>query len=76
MPPIPLIDLKPGDSGIIKGLEGEPAFQKRLADLGIVPGTTVCLVRKAPFRGPIEIGLRGYRLALREEDARKILVQF
>ena len=73
--PIPLTDLKVGGTGVVERLEGEVPFQKRLADLGLVPGTTVLFVRRAPFGDPIEIELRGYLLALRGKDARKILLR-
>ena len=72
---IPLADLKPGTGGIVERLEGEDVFQKRLADLGLVPGTPVLFVRKAPFGDPIEIEIRGYLLALRGKDAKNVLLK-
>lgn len=74
MEPVPLTEIRSGHSGIVERLEGEPSFQKRLADLGIVPGTPILFVRKAPFGDPIEIELRGFHLALRRDDARNIFV--
>ncbi len=41
----------------------------RLADLGLVPGTPVRVVRRAPLGDPLEIELRGYRLCLRRSEA-------
>jgi Fe2+ transport system protein FeoA len=40
----------------------------RLADLGLVPGTSVTLVRRAPLGDPLEIELRGFRLCVRAAD--------
>ena len=37
---------------------------KRLTDLGLTPGTEVTVVKSAPFRGPLEIYVRGSRLAI------------
>lgn len=71
----PLTYLKPGMFGIVETLQGEPSFQKRLADLGLVPGTKVRYVRKAPFGDPIEIEVRGYLLALRGKDAKNVLLK-
>ena len=71
---VPLTHLKPGTSGVIERLEGEDTFQKRLADLGLVPGTTILFIRKAPFGDPIEIEVRGYLLALRGKDAKNVLL--
>jgi len=71
---VPLTYLKPGTGGVIERLEGEAAFQKRLADLGLVPGTPILFIRRAPFGDPVEIEVRGYLLALRGNDAKKILL--
>jgi len=47
----------------------------RLADLGLVPGTSLEILRRAPLGGPIEIELRGYRLVLRRADAAGVCVR-
>ena len=49
--------------------DGTEAVAERLADLGFVPGTPVCVVRRAPLGDPIEVEIRGYRLCLRAEEA-------
>ena len=41
----------------------------RLMEMGLLPGTRVEMVRRAPFGDPLEIRLRGYRLSLRSADA-------
>lgn len=43
--------------------------------MGLVPGVEVELRRIAPLGDPIEIILRGYRLALRKHEASKIIVE-
>ena len=47
---------------------------KRLTDLGLTPGTEVTVVKSAPFNGPIEICVRGSRLAIGRGMASRILV--
>ncbi len=47
---------------------------KRLADLGLTPGTVVTVVKSAPFNGPLEITVRGSRLAIGRGMASRILV--
>ena len=47
----------------------------RLRELGFVPGTSVCVVRRGPLGDPIELQLRGYRICLRRADLQAILVQ-
>ena len=47
---------------------------KRLTDLGLTPGTDVTVVKSAPFNGPLEICVRGSRLAIGRGMASRILV--
>ena len=47
---------------------------KRLTDLGLTPGTKVTVVKSAPFKGPLEVRVRGSRLALGRGMASRILV--
>ena len=84
---LPLTALKDHESGIIKFIRassgrgrGGPGgrgwgFQKRLMDMGLTPGTKVTVVRSAPFRGPIEVSVRGSRLALGRGMAERIFVE-
>ena len=64
-----LNQLKPGESARITAVGGEGALRCRLLDMGIIPKTTVTLVKVAPMGDPIEIRLRGYELTIRLEDA-------
>ncbi|BET68818.1 FeoA family protein [Opitutales bacterium ASA1] len=41
----------------------------RLREMGLLPGTKIKLVRRAPLGDPIEIEVRGYHLTLRKEEA-------
>ena len=43
--------------------------------MGITPGAAMRVKRRAPLGDPLEVSLRGYDLALRAEDACKILVR-
>ena len=49
-------------------------FIKRLTDLGLTPGTKITMVKSAPFRGPLEVCVRGSRLAIGRGMANRILV--
>ena len=42
--------------------------------MGLIPGTTVKVLRSAPLGDPMAIGIRSYNLAMRREDADKIEV--
>ncbi|MFA5364487.1 MAG: FeoA family protein [Candidatus Bathyarchaeia archaeon] len=48
---------------------------KRLSDLGLTPGTDVTVVKSAPFKGPIEVLVRGSRLVIGRGMASNILVE-
>jgi len=60
--------------GWSRGRRGWGAI-KRLADLGILTGTRIRVVRKAPFGGPIEIEVGGSRFMIGRGLAERILVE-
>jgi len=47
----------------------------RLRELGLVAGTRVTVVRRAPLGDPIEIELRGYRLCVRRDELRGLCAE-
>lgn len=61
--------------GTVVRVEGDDAIARRLSDLGFWPGTEVELVRRAPLGDPIQLSLRGFRLALRKSEARRVVVE-
>lgn len=69
-----LDQLAAGERGIIETVDCTPVVARRLMELGLVPGTTIELVRRAPLGDPIEVAVRGVRLSLRGAEARKIHV--
>ncbi len=42
--------------------------------MGLLPGTELSVVRRAPLGDPIEVRLRGYSLSLRKSEAIGIAV--
>ncbi|MBU2591694.1 MAG: ferrous iron transport protein A [Nitrospinae bacterium] len=66
--------LNPKESGRVKKILGEGQLRKKLLDMGIIPGTTVEVVKVAPLGDPIDIKVRGYHLSLRKEEAALIYV--
>jgi len=69
-----LDQLTAGEQGVIETVDCTPVVARRLMELGLVPGTSIELVRRAPLGDPIEIAVRGVRLSLRRAEARKIHV--
>lgn len=73
--PHSLAQLAVGASAIIREFpRSGPAFT-RLREMGLLPGTTVTLVRIAPMGDPIEIKVRGYNLTLRKSEAEFVVVE-
>jgi Fe2+ transport system protein FeoA len=69
-----LSELKPGEKGIITRVTGSGAIRRRLLDMGLVKGTEVTMVRKAPLGDPIEFLLKGYNLSLRKAESDNVYV--
>lgn len=67
-------DLSPGSRAVVRRLEGEPAAVRRLMELGLVPGTPVELVRRAPMGDPLEVRVRGAHFSIRRCEAESIHV--
>jgi len=70
-----LADLAPGEAGVVVGVQGEDAIGRRLLDLGLLPGTAISVVRRAPLGDPVLYELRGYRLCLRRGEAARVTVR-
>jgi ferrous iron transport protein A len=64
-----------GGTARIRRLSGDPAVRERLAELGLTPGQAVRLLRRAPLGDPLEILVRGYRLAVRRDEADAVEVE-
>lgn len=47
----------------------------RLRELGLLPGTLVKLIRRAPMGDPLEFSVRGSLLSLRKSEAEMIDVE-
>jgi ferrous iron transport protein A len=76
-----MADMSPGQQVVVDGVVAAagdgPAItlRRRLLELGLVPGTPVTVVRRAPLGDPLEITLRGYALSLRRDEAALIMVR-
>jgi len=72
---IPLSGLAVGAAAVLREFPRTgPAFL-RMREMGLLPGTSVKLVRAAPLGDPLEIEIRGYRLTLRRSEADAVLVE-
>ena len=84
----PLTELKDDESGTITSIKVRHGWEKghrrdgkawglerRLADMGLTPGTRITVVKSAPFHGPLEVLVRGSRLALGRGMAARVFVE-
>ena len=70
-----LSELEPQEKGRIVKVGGRRGIRRRLLDMGVVAGAEVEVQRVAPLGDPVEIRVKGYDLALRQEEARSIQVE-
>jgi len=70
-----LSNLKPGEKGRVAFMRGGKQACQRLIDMGLTPDTYVKMVNAAPFKGPVEVEVRGTSLALGRQLAAQVFVQ-
>lgn len=69
-----LADLRPQEEGRIRTVTGNDGLTQRLWELGFTPGEAVGVVRRAPLGDPVQVRLRGFDVALRRSEARRVIV--
>ncbi len=69
-----LADLLPTQAGRISSISGLDGLTQRLSELGFTPGQSVQVVRFAPLGDPMQIRIRGFNIALRRNEARRIVL--
>jgi ferrous iron transport protein A len=55
-------------------VQAEGELGRRIRDMGLVPGTEVQVVGRAPLRDPVALRLSGFTLSLRNREADYITV--
>lgn len=70
----PLSQLLPGQFGKLAHLDPEREVDQRLMAMGLLPGMTLKLVRKAPLGDPVAIEFAGQVISLRKAEAEGLLV--
>jgi ferrous iron transport protein A len=69
-----LDQLKRGDKGLVSHFLNQRIASKLLA-MGILPGSIIQMVRKAPFGGGCYIKVDNFFIALRKNEAEAIVLQ-
>jgi ferrous iron transport protein A len=70
-----LDQLKAGARAIIREINGDDGVSVRLLEMGLTEGEEIEVVGFAPFGDPIEFRVRGYRISLRANEARRLQVE-
>ncbi|SVE00462.1 uncharacterized protein METZ01_LOCUS453316 [marine metagenome] len=73
--PKSLSQLDVGESAFLGEMALPEAASMRLQEMGLLPGVSIRLVRRAPLGCPMEFEVAGSRLAIRVSDASNIFVQ-
>ena len=47
----------------------------RLLEMGLVPGTQIAVIKRAPMGDPLELRVRGYHISLRKAEAAAVMVE-
>ena len=71
---IPLRSLQVGQKARIVAVRAEGELGRRIRDMGLVPGTDVEIIGRAPLRDPVALRLPGFTLSLRNNEADFIFV--
>jgi ferrous iron transport protein A len=69
-----LSELKPGKKATITQIQETGPARRRLMDMGLVKGSKIQIICRAPLGDPIEIEIRDYKLTLRKKEAENIIV--
>lgn len=69
-----LASLREGETARVTTLLHTGNIKRRLQDLGLVEGTNVRCIQKSPYGDPVAYGIRGTVIALRKEDASRVIV--
>ncbi len=70
-----LFDMRPGQKAVVKKVHGEGNLRRRILDMGILRGTELEMIKKAPLGDPIEFKVKGYDLSLRQSEASLVEVE-
>ena len=64
-----------GERCRVKRVLSDGRLRRRMMDLGIVYGTEIEALQSSPSGDPIAYGIRGAVIAIRNEDAKKIIIK-
>jgi DtxR family Mn-dependent transcriptional regulator len=72
---IPIMELKKNQEGKISFIRGDYKVIRRLLDMGITIGAMINVIKVAPLSGPVEVAIRGSKLAIGRDIACNVFVE-
>jgi ferrous iron transport protein A len=63
------------EQGCIRSVSASGEMGRRLRDMGLVPGTELMVVGRAPLQDPVAVRMKGFTLSLRNGEADYITVE-
>jgi Mn-dependent DtxR family transcriptional regulator/Fe2+ transport system protein FeoA len=73
--PVPMGELPAGSVARVVETQGTGKHQRRMLDMGLVPGAQVIVLRAAPLGDPVEYRVEHSAVSMRRSDANTILVE-
>ena len=67
--------MKENQSGEIVSIKAQGELGRRIRDMGLVPGTQVTVMGRAPMFDPVALRVMGFTLTLRNNEADYIEVE-
>ena len=64
--------LQIGESGVVVDVDGSDATALRLLEMGLVSGTPITLLKRAPTCDPLQFRVRWFHLSLRRAEAQRV----
>jgi ferrous iron transport protein A len=64
-----LRQMRVGQQGKIAAVQALGEISRRIRDMGIIPGTEVRVVGRAPLKDPVALRLAGVTISLRNNEA-------
>ena len=59
----------------IQAVGGEGELGRRIREMGLIPGTEIMVIGRAPLRDPVALRVRDFTLTLRNNEADFITVE-
>jgi DtxR family transcriptional regulator, Mn-dependent transcriptional regulator len=72
---VSITNMKRTEKGKVSFVRGDYKVIRRLMDMGITIGAEISVLEVAPFKGPVEILVRGSNLALGRDIAKNVFVE-